>query len=1218
MAVVLITGSLIVGIFFLIAFLFRWRKIDIPGPKGIPFIGNALQLSKDLPYIQIQEWAKEFGNVFKLQLFREEVVVCNDYETIMMIKSDDFAGRPKSWRFTFAVTGGDKGIVFQDFNESLMLMRKLAVQGLKQYGEASDRMVDISMESIKECIAEFLSHNGEAFNPIAPLDRSITKYIMNLILGDNVDFIEDDFVAVDKLQCGFEHMAQGSGQELDIFPWLRHFGTRSYRVLMEMNKTGSDLFESWIERFRSKSEESNSKNTKRISTLLGVLLTAYDDGVIDMDNVNGALFETIVAGTVTTKSHLDCFILLMLNYPDVQERIIAEIQGAIHADKLPTLADREKLPFTEAVILENFRFMSPVPLCIAHKTTCDTSLGQYKLPKDTEIWTNVWGAQHDPRYFTDPLTFKPERFLDGDGKAYKLADIKSRRNVDIPGPKGIPLLGNALQLSKDIPYIQIQKWAKEFGSVFKLQLFREEVVVCSDYETIMMTKSDDFVGRPKSWRFTFVIPGGDKGIAFQDFNESQKLMRKLAVQGLKQYGEASNRIVDLSMESITECISEFLSHNGEAFNPVTPLDRCITKYALNLSESNSKDSKRITTVLGTLLTACDDGLIDMDNVNSALFETILGGTVTNKSHLDCFILLILNYPDVQERLIAEIQAAIPADKSPTLADREKLPFTEAVILENFRFMSPGPLGVVHKTMCDTSLGRYKIPKDTQLNMTRGTLKVSRKTVRQRERGAEKRDKEENGWRKIDIPGPKGIPLIGNALQLSKDLPYIQIQEWAKEFGNVFKLQLFREEVVVCSDYETIMMTRSDDFAGRPKSWRFLFAIPGGDKGVAFQDFNESHKLMRKLAVQGLKQYGEASDRMVDISIESIEECITEFLSHNGEAFNPITPLDRCITKYILKLILGENVDFIEDDFVAVDKMHRAQQHLAQGFGQELDIFPWLRHFGTKSYRDLMEANKVGSDIFKSWIDSFRSKSEESNLKDTKRISTVLGTLLTAYDDGLIDMDNVNGVLYETIVAGTVTTKAHIDCFILLMLNYPDVQERLISEIQAVIPADKSPTLADREKLPFTEAVILENFRFMSPAPLGFPHKTTCDTSLGQYKIPKDTQVWMNLWTAHHDPHYFTDPLTFKPDRFLDSDGKAYKLADVKALFPFGIGKRSCPGEKIGMDRIFLFVSNMMHKLRFVPVDKDNIPSLDLKTFSVAFTYQSPPFCLKVEPLNKNG
>ncbi|CAH1778841.1 unnamed protein product, partial [Owenia fusiformis] len=125
MAVVLITGSLVVGIFFLIAFLFRRRNVDIPGPKGIPLLGNALQLSKDTPYIQIQKWAKEFGSVFKL---REEIVVCSDYETIMMTKSDDFAGRPKSWRFTFVIPGGDKGIAFQDFNESQKLMRKLAVQ----------------------------------------------------------------------------------------------------------------------------------------------------------------------------------------------------------------------------------------------------------------------------------------------------------------------------------------------------------------------------------------------------------------------------------------------------------------------------------------------------------------------------------------------------------------------------------------------------------------------------------------------------------------------------------------------------------------------------------------------------------------------------------------------------------------------------------------------------------------------------------------------------------------------------------------------------------------------------------------------------------------------------------------------------------------------------------------------------------------------------------
>ncbi|CAH1787817.1 unnamed protein product [Owenia fusiformis] len=471
------------------------------------------------------------------------------------------------------------------------------------------------------------------------------------------------------------------------------------------------------------------------------------------------------------------------------------------------------------------------------------------------------------------------------------------------------------------------------------------------------------------------------------------------------------------------------------------------------------------------------------------------------------------------------------------------------------------------------------------------------------------------WRKIDMPGPKGHPIVGNALQLSKNVPYVQIQEWSKEFGSIFKLQLFREEVVVCNDYESIMMTKSDDFAGRPKSWRFTYALPGGNNGIAFQDFTKSFKIMLKLSSRGLRPYG-ASNQARDLFNKPIMECLTEFLSHNGEAFNPNLHVDHVVVKFILKLMLGEHVKLTAGDFSAVEKMLQRVKHMAQGSGEELELFPWLRHFGLKSYRDLMELNKIGNDAINSWIDRYRLKMEELNLpdEDLERPATFLAVLLRAYDDGQIDMDNIKSTIFEIVVGGTVTVKSHIESLILLMLNYPEVQERVIAEIQDAIPEDRSPTLANREKLPYTEATVLEAVRFLTVSPLGVPHKTTRDTTLGPYNIPKDTQVWTNLWGAHHDPRYFPDPNTFNPDRFLDSEGKTYNRADVKSFLPFGVGKRTCLGEKIAIPRIFLFFSNMLHRMRLIPADGKNIPSCDLKNFMTAITYQPPPFYMKVEPL----
>lgn len=53
-----------------------------------------------------------------------------------------------------------------------------------------------------------------------------------------------------------------------------------------------------------------------------------------------------------------------------------------------------------------------------------------------------------------------------------------------------------------------------------------------------------------------------------------------------------------------------------------------------------------------------------------------------------------------------------------------------------------------------------------------------------------------------------------------------------------------------------------------------------------------------------------------------------------------------------------------------------------------------------------------------------------------------------------------------------------------------------------------------------------------------------------YTIPKGTVVLPNLWSVHRDPALWEDPDTFKPERFLDDEGK---LLRKEFYIPFGIG-----------------------------------------------------------------
>lgn len=84
-------------------------------------------------------------------------------------------------------------------------------------------------------------------------------------------------------------------------------------------------------------------------------------------------------------------------------------------------------------------------------------------------------------------------------------------------------------------------------------------------------------------------------------------------------------------------------------------------------------------------------------------------------------------------------------------------------------------------------------------------------------------------------------------------------------------------------------------------------------------------------------------------------------------------------------------------------------------------------------------------------------------------------------------------------------------FFALMMHNPDIQQRAQDEIDEVIGRDRLPSLEDRGRLPYVEAVISEVFRFHSVVPEGLPHATTEDCEVEGYFIPKDAVVIPNIW-----------------------------------------------------------------------------------------------------------
>ena len=139
-------------------------------------------------------------------------------------------------------------------------------------------------------------------------------------------------------------------------------------------------------------------------------------------------------------------------------------------------------------------------------------------------------------------------------------------------------------------------------------------------------------------------------------------------------------------------------------------------------------------------------------------------------------------------------------------------------------------------------------------------------------------------------------------------------------------------------------------------------------------------------------------------------------------------------------------------------------------------------------------------------------------------------------------------LMDIFQAGLDTTATTILWVIAYLVNYPDVQEIVQQEIDHVIGSDRLPTLQDKGDLPYFRALVTETLRFNSIFPFLAPHKTTVDTALRGYNIPKDTIVLFNVCAMHHDPEAWQNPSEFNPSRFIDLISKVNLCIPATEVF----------------------------------------------------------------------
>ncbi|XP_069814559.1 cytochrome P450 2C8-like isoform X3 [Dendropsophus ebraccatus] len=353
------------------------------------------------------------------------------------------------------------------------------------------------------------------------------------------------------------------------------------------------------------------------------------------------------------------------------------------------------------------------------------------------------------------------------------------------------------------------------------------------------------------------------------------------------------------------------------------------------------------------------------------------------------------------------------------------------------------------------------------------------------------------------PGPTPLPLLGNILQIDFKNIVEEFVQFGTKYGPVSMAYLGPKKVLILNGYDIVReayLEQGDVFSDRPG-----LAIPEmvfKGHGVLFTN-GERWKQMRRFTLSTLRNFG-MGKRSLEERVQEEARCLgAEFQKKSGTFFDPTFLLSLAVSNVICSIVFDDRYDYDDKDFLdMLALMKEIFELVTSPWAQIIDLAPnLLKHFPgpqdklfknfEKLRKHAMEKVKAHEETLdenfpRDYIDCFLIKMNQQKDNPT-----------TEYN-----YENLVVNLIQMFLAATETTSTSLRYAIIILLKYPNIAKKMQEEIDHIIGKSRCPSIEDRVKMPFTDAVIHEIQRFTDITPLGVPRATNRDTVLRGYHIPK--------------------------------------------------------------------------------------------------------------------
>uniref|UniRef100_R4GA95 Cytochrome P450 family 2 subfamily J member 2 n=1 Tax=Anolis carolinensis TaxID=28377 RepID=R4GA95_ANOCA len=427
------------------------------------------------------------------------------------------------------------------------------------------------------------------------------------------------------------------------------------------------------------------------------------------------------------------------------------------------------------------------------------------------------------------------------------------------------------------------------------------------------------------------------------------------------------------------------------------------------------------------------------------------------------------------------------------------------------------------------------------------------------------------------PGPLPLPFIGSLWRTGFGYREDTLIKLAKQYGNIYTLWMANLPVVVLSGFHAVkegLVNHLEELSDRPLTP--FFRVIGREMGVALSN-GHTWKQQRRFGLHSLRKLGLGKKNMESQIEAEAQQLVEIFAREKGQPFDPSMAITNSISNMICAVTFGQRFSLEDENFKKLIEALDLGVMAIGSFSHALyEVMPWLMKKLPGLHRKAFYASNMIFSLAKTKIEKHKEDNSCHDPQDFIDFYLLQMEKSKNDPDSTYDEENLAQYIQDLFITGTETTATALKWAILLLTNYPDIQDKVYKEIEDVL-VSSSICYQDLKKLPYTNAVFHEIQRSKYILLVGFPRQSTKDMNLRGFHIPKGTIVIPDVRSVLFDPEQWETPEEFNPNHFLDKEGN---FVAREEFLPFGAGARVCLGEHLARIEYFLFLTNLLRTFRF--------------------------------------